>query len=92
MPPPSLAADVAGQGAAPLTVSVPCVADAAAVELAELPDRVLPLTVSVPSLSMPPPSWPAELPDRVLLLTVSVPPLRMPPPSPPPYWIGPRRC
>ena len=38
-----------------VTVSVPLVDDAAAVQLAELPLRVELVTVSVPELEMPPP-------------------------------------
>ena len=48
------------------------VEDAAAVDAAMLPLKVLLFTVSVPMLLMPPPS-PALLPEKVLLVTVSVP-------------------
>ena len=61
------------------------VADAAAAEVALLPEKVLLVTVSVPPvLTMPPPALLALLPEKVLLVTVSVPPsLKMPPPPPP---------
>ena len=54
MPPPILGRGVAGEGAA-ADRQRPAVVDAAAVAVAELPERVLSLTVSVPSLTMPPP-------------------------------------
>ena len=86
MPVPDAAAlrgGVAGHGAAAdRRRGVVAVADAAAIETAELPVRVLPLTVSVPWLKMPPPLFEAELPVRVLPLTLTVPVPKLPIPPP----------